>query len=884
MPKTLQFRRGTTSELSSITGAPGELFVDTTKDVVVVSDGVTAGGFPLQAELVSNVNIKTINGTSVLGSGDITVTAAPGGNPGAVQYNDGGSIGGSDAFTFNGTDVLLTGNLQAPAIKSSAQLSLNPDNGNLVIEGINGNTLVQIKRGSNSGGNATISIDGSVGRIFASNGSNPSYGVTITGQNATIATTGPLLVGEFTGTESAGLPGQVLTSNGEGNAMSWTDAGGGGNVDLSEITQDVTPLFSEVYDIGSADKRWYDVYVSNKVDINGAEITGSEAGVVVDALLVDKLLFTDNIITPDNSTALEYEGDKGVLIINGNLDVEGDWLQVPVVADTPEDPILTTGEAGMLRYNQDSAQFEGYTTEWAALGGGGAIEEVGTCSLSSVGIGGGTAGISNNFFGRAAGLFASGNYNNAIGAFAGVTTSGCHNNFFGTNAGNSSQSGSHNNFFGCSAGNNNNTGCYNNFFGRAAGLGNATGCYNNFFGAYSGRCNIGGSANNFFGFSAGRLNTTGSDNNFFGRSAGNNNNTGCYNNFFGRGAGQQNTTGSDNNFFGRAAGLCNTTGGNNNFFGANAGLCNTIGCNNTFFGACSGRNNTSGSNNTFFGCSAGRYNTSGNDNNFFGSYSGHCNTSGGDNNFFGNGAGQQNTTGRDNNFFGRAAGIFNTTGSYNNFFGGSSGFFNTTGCNNNFFGISAGRANTSGGNNNFFGVSAGRYNTTGNYNNFFGANAGRNNTTGSNNLFFGRYAGTTIPGNGLANITTESNRIIMGNADHTCAQIQIAWTTVSDARDKCIYGAINRGLGFLKNVNPIEFAFKDRVTGELKDPAGKRRYGFSAQDILALEGDTPVIVSTENPDQLQMTNDYLIPILVNAVKELSAQVEELKSRLDQQTQ
>jgi hypothetical protein len=87
----------------------------------------------------------------------------------------------------------------------------------------------------------------------------------------------------------------------------------------------------------------------------------------------------------------------------------------------------------------------------------------------------------------------------------------------------------------------------------------------------------------------------------------------------------------------------------------------------------------------------------------------------------------------------------------------------------------------------------------------------------------------------------------------------------------------------LKNVNPIEFAFKDRTTGELKDPVGKRRYGFSAQDILALEGEQPVIVSTENLDQLQMTNDYLIPILVNAVKELSAQVDELKSRLDQLT-
>jgi hypothetical protein len=73
MSKTLQFRRDTTANLASVTGAVGELFVDTTKDTVVVMDGSTAGGFPLQRELMSNVNIKTVNGNSLLGSGDITI-------------------------------------------------------------------------------------------------------------------------------------------------------------------------------------------------------------------------------------------------------------------------------------------------------------------------------------------------------------------------------------------------------------------------------------------------------------------------------------------------------------------------------------------------------------------------------------------------------------------------------------------------------------------------------------------------------------------------------------------------------------------------------------------------------------------------------------------
>jgi hypothetical protein len=119
----------------------------------------------------------------------------------------------------------------------------------------------------------------------------------------------------------------------------------------------------------------------------------------------------------------------------------------------------------------------------------------------------------------------------------------------------------------------------------------------------------------------------------------------------------------------------------------------------------------------------------------------------------------------------------------------------------------------------------------------------------------------------------------MGNNAHTCAQIQISWTTVSDIRDKCIFGNVQHGRGFLQNLTPIEYAFKNRETGCLTDPDGKRRYGFSAQEVLAAEGDKPIIVSTETPEKLQMTSDYLIPIVVNAVKELSSEVDDLRTRL-----
>jgi hypothetical protein len=47
MPKQVKFRRGTTAQHATFTGALGEVSVDTTKKTLVCHDGATAGGFPL---------------------------------------------------------------------------------------------------------------------------------------------------------------------------------------------------------------------------------------------------------------------------------------------------------------------------------------------------------------------------------------------------------------------------------------------------------------------------------------------------------------------------------------------------------------------------------------------------------------------------------------------------------------------------------------------------------------------------------------------------------------------------------------------------------------------------------------------------------------------
>jgi len=60
MAKRVQLRRGTTAQINAFTGAVGEVSVDTDKDVLVVHDGVTAGGFPVAARANANGTISLI--------------------------------------------------------------------------------------------------------------------------------------------------------------------------------------------------------------------------------------------------------------------------------------------------------------------------------------------------------------------------------------------------------------------------------------------------------------------------------------------------------------------------------------------------------------------------------------------------------------------------------------------------------------------------------------------------------------------------------------------------------------------------------------------------------------------------------------------------------
>ena len=62
MSTQVQFRRGTTGETGTFTGAVGEVTVNTTLNTCVIHDGSTPGGFESSNRFSSNVKCKRMFG------------------------------------------------------------------------------------------------------------------------------------------------------------------------------------------------------------------------------------------------------------------------------------------------------------------------------------------------------------------------------------------------------------------------------------------------------------------------------------------------------------------------------------------------------------------------------------------------------------------------------------------------------------------------------------------------------------------------------------------------------------------------------------------------------------------------------------------------------
>ena len=128
MATQVQFRRGTTAEHSSFTGAAGEVTVDTSKNVTVIHDAIKVGGYPLLRQDGSNcsflgggvsncaLKFEGDNNTGIISPSADNIALV---NGGVARL----TIDSAGSATFSG-NVIVNGTLSATNTDFQDQLAL----------------------------------------------------------------------------------------------------------------------------------------------------------------------------------------------------------------------------------------------------------------------------------------------------------------------------------------------------------------------------------------------------------------------------------------------------------------------------------------------------------------------------------------------------------------------------------------------------------------------------------------------------------------------------------------------------------------------------------------------------------------------------------------
>ena len=216
-----------------------------------VSSGViSVDSTKFQPILVSGTDIKTINGESLLGSGNITISAG-------TEY----SLPTASSSTLGGVKIPASGNIEIDT------------SGNLNVPTASSSTLGVVKAGTNiTNTDGTLSVPtastSTAGVVKIGNGLSISNGTLST--NLTIPTKTSDLTNDsnfITEVPKASdtqfgtvLVGDGLVINTETGALECSS--GGAEEDYSNFNKDIIPITNRSHSLGESSRPWYNVYAT----------------------------------------------------------------------------------------------------------------------------------------------------------------------------------------------------------------------------------------------------------------------------------------------------------------------------------------------------------------------------------------------------------------------------------------------------------------------------------------------------------------------------------------------------------------------------------------------------------------------------------------------
>jgi hypothetical protein len=344
-----------------------------------------------------------------------------------------------------------------------------------------------------------------------------------------------------------------------------------------------------------------------------------------------------------------------------------------------------------------------------------------------------------------------------------------------------------------------------------------------------------------------------------------------------------------NTAYGTTALNANTTGNNNTAVGFQSSILNTTGTNNVALGSQTMYNTSTGSQNTAVGTLAFNANTTGSSIVSIGYQSMNNSTTASNNTAVGYQASYSNLTGTGNIAIGHQA-LYYNTGSNNTAMGYQALISNTTANESVAIGYNAlqssNRTSDTSARNTAVGYSAGSGLTTGQQNVILGFNAGPSSVSAANQIVIGA--------NGVGQ---GDNYVTLGiggtNYIYNQFTVNATWTKASDQRIKKNIQDVAIGLDFINDLSVKSYNWKPNneypkdiigYSEENTQNLTATMYGMIAQDVKAAMdkhgyehfGGWDV----REVDGLQgVSNEMFVLPLINAVKELSAQVETMKAQI-----
>lgn len=162
-------------------------------------------------------------------------------------------------------------------------------------------------------------------------------------------------------------------------------------------------------------------------------------------------------------------------------------------------------------------------------------------------------------------------------------------------------------------------------------------------------------------------------------------------------------------------------------------------------------------------------------------------------------------------------------------------------------------------------------------------------TIAGNGVYFnhsnGRFLQISVAATGAPRLAGHNNQIVFYNSQTgKFNDIQVkSVLNYSDARAKTNVQSLNNGLKIINRLNPVTYNFNESQASSYVRASTVNQYtgnnteiGLLAQEV---ESVLPNLVFTDDEGRKLINYTALIPVLIDAVKALQKEVEELKAKL-----